>query len=124
MADSNWLDENWYPAGAWLFGGIAFIAGWIYAIAAYGFFLGVGLGWFPAAILAVLVGLLWPVLAALIGLAVGSFLVFTDDGKELVRRMPTWVSLAILSPLVLYWLYERGSAVRSWWAKRSGSRHP
>jgi hypothetical protein len=42
---------------------IAFIAGWIYAIGQYGFFLGGGLGWIPAAFVAVIFGALWPFIA-------------------------------------------------------------
>lgn len=35
-----------------IFGILVFIIGWIYAISAFGFFLGVGLGWFPAIVIA------------------------------------------------------------------------
>ena len=35
-----------------IFGILVFILGWIYAISAFGFFLGVGLGWFPAIVIA------------------------------------------------------------------------
>jgi hypothetical protein len=51
---------------------LVFIGTWIYCIAAYGFLLGVGLGWLPAAICGMLAGLLWPLLwlavAGVIGL--------------------------------------------------------
>lgn len=50
---------------------LAFACGWIYAVSAYGFLWGLGLGWLPAAILATIVALLWPLaLAAAIGLGI------------------------------------------------------
>ena len=58
--------------------GLTFIASWIYCISEYGFLFGFGLGWLPAAILAVLVGLvfryLWPLLALVLG--AGGLLLF------------------------------------------------
>lgn len=43
---------------------IAFLAAWVYCMANYGFLFGFGLGWLPAAILAVISGVamrfLWP----------------------------------------------------------------
>jgi hypothetical protein len=38
----------------------AFLAAWYYAIDRYGFFLGVGLGWFPSLVIGAAAGLLWP----------------------------------------------------------------
>lgn len=49
-----------YEKGAYIVGGIAFVIAWIYAIASYGFFLGVGLGWLPAAVIGFIAGVLWP----------------------------------------------------------------
>jgi len=46
---------------------IVFIGSWIYCIAAYGFLLGVGLGWLPSAIVAAIAGALWPLIVAAIG---------------------------------------------------------
>jgi hypothetical protein len=44
-----------YPGPVDVFIGIAvFLMGWAYAVAAYGFFLGLGLGWLPAAFLGVI----------------------------------------------------------------------
>lgn len=44
-----------YPGPFDVFVGIAvFLGGWVYAIATYGFFLGAGLGWLPAAFLGVI----------------------------------------------------------------------
>lgn len=48
-----------------------FVACWIYCVDAYGFMLGVGLGWLPSAIAAVAAFFLWP-LAALVVLWVFS----------------------------------------------------
>lgn len=39
---------------------IPFIGSWIYCIATYGFLFGVGLGWLPSLIVAVIAGALWP----------------------------------------------------------------
>jgi ABC-type multidrug transport system permease subunit len=49
---------------------ITFIGCWLYAIVCYGFFLGVGLGWFPSLIIAVIVGFLWPLMAILIAIMI------------------------------------------------------
>jgi hypothetical protein len=47
----------------WIAGAIAFVSGWIYCTATYGFLLGFGLGWLASGILAVIVflafSLLW-----------------------------------------------------------------
>jgi hypothetical protein len=39
---------------------IVFLGCWIYCVAAYGFLLGVGLGWFPSIIAAAIVSIFWP----------------------------------------------------------------
>jgi len=52
-----------YIAGAWLTGIVTFIGCWIYCIATYGFLFGVGLGWLPSAICAVIAAVLWPLIA-------------------------------------------------------------
>ena len=55
-------------------GAITFIASWIYCIASYGYLLGVGLGWLPSLIVAVVAYfasmLLWGPVALLIFIAV------------------------------------------------------
>lgn len=51
-----------YFTGALITGAIAFIASWIYAIATYGIFLGVGLGWIPSLVIGAVAGLLWPLI--------------------------------------------------------------
>jgi hypothetical protein len=70
--------DDWqegYISGALIVGIIAFLVTWVYAISTYGFFLGVGLGWIPAAVIGALVGALWPlVLLAAIGLGASLFL--------------------------------------------------
>lgn len=55
--------RNWYLVGAWITGVIVFIGVWIYAIASWGFLIGVAVGWFPAGIAGVIAGLLWPLIA-------------------------------------------------------------
>jgi hypothetical protein len=62
-----------YQVGFGITWAIAFLVCWVYAIATYGFFLGVGLGWFPAAIVAALVALAWP-LILLAAIFLGAFL--------------------------------------------------
>jgi hypothetical protein len=56
-----------YENGFWIVGVIAFLASWIYAVAQYGFFLGVGLGWLPAAAIGFIAGLLWPLVVLVVG---------------------------------------------------------
>ena len=67
-----------YEGIAALVGIVTFLACWAYAIARFGFLLGVGLGWIPAFFIAEIVGVLWPVLlvvaigaALLLGLLIG-----------------------------------------------------
>ena len=67
------MDEYPGPIG-YIVGVISFFAGWMYAISAYGWFLGLGLGWLPAIFIALIVACLWPVvLAVLVG---GGLLIF------------------------------------------------
>lgn len=61
-------DHGWYAGVGGVVGVLTFIVSWIYCIATYGFLLGVGLGWLPSIIVAVLAALLWPVIAIVIGL--------------------------------------------------------
>jgi hypothetical protein len=55
-----------YAALSILIAIVTFIGAWLYAIDSSGFVLGVGLGWLPAGIVAVLAGFLWPFAAALL----------------------------------------------------------
>jgi len=61
-------DNRWYWIGYYITGVLIFIGTWIYAIASYGFLIGVAFGWFPAAIVALLLSFAWPLLALLLGL--------------------------------------------------------
>lgn len=54
--------ETIYPIGRIITGFIVFIASWLYCIATYGFLFGVGLGWLPSIIVAVIAGYLWPLI--------------------------------------------------------------
>lgn len=60
-------EDRSYSLIGTIIGGLAFLAAWGYAIATYGFFLGVGLGWIPAIAIGGVTGFLWPfaLLAAL-----------------------------------------------------------
>lgn len=40
---------------------LIFLGSWMYCIYSYGFLVGVGLGWLPSAIAAVLLAFFWPV---------------------------------------------------------------
>lgn len=56
-------DELWhaiYLIGAVIHWVVIFVGLWIYAIASYGYLLGVGLGWLPAGIIASMACWLWP----------------------------------------------------------------
>lgn len=56
-------DSEWYGIGFVITAIITFIGSWIYCIATYGFLLGVGLGWLPSIFVAVIAGVLWPLIA-------------------------------------------------------------
>lgn len=49
-----------------LIGAPAFLLGWGYAIASWGWFLGIAFGWFPAFFFGLILGLLWPLVVLLI----------------------------------------------------------
>jgi hypothetical protein len=70
------MDENigWYTWGYWICWAILFLGCWIYAIASYGFLLGVGLGWFPSAIVATIVAFFWPLL--LVGVVAIAYIIY------------------------------------------------
>lgn len=59
----------WYSIGFAISSFVTFFATWIYCIAEYGFLLGVGLGWLPASIVAVVIGAVWPLIVLLGALA-------------------------------------------------------
>ena len=52
-----------YEMGAIVTGVLTFLGVWIYCVVAYGFLLGVGLGWLPAMIVACVAALIWPLIA-------------------------------------------------------------
>ena len=65
------LPSDIYAVGGIAIGGLTFIVSWVYCIATYGFLLGFGLGWIPSAMLAAILGTLWPlVVIALIAIIV------------------------------------------------------
>ncbi len=59
-------DIRWYRIGFIITYVLAFAGCWLYCIATYGFLLGFGLGWFPSAIAAALVALVWPLAAVVV----------------------------------------------------------
>ena len=54
--------EDVYEIGRVITGVIVFVGCWIYAITAYGFLFGVGLGWLPSLIVAFIASFLWPLI--------------------------------------------------------------
>lgn len=62
--------EEAYALGFKITAALVFIGSYIYCIAAYGFLLGVGLGWLPSLIVAFVAGLLWPLILIIIALGV------------------------------------------------------
>ena len=72
------LDSNVYEIGFGITAIITFIGCWIYAIASWGFLLGVGMGWIPSFFIAVIVGFLWPLVGLLLflGLLCIGFIIF------------------------------------------------
>lgn len=64
---------EWYKVGAGITWVLIFAGTWIYCIAAYGFLLGVALGWIAAAITATILCWLWPLY--LIGVLIVGFLI-------------------------------------------------
>ncbi len=66
----NWVLGYWI--GYAIFFVLIFLGCWIYSIAAYGFMIGVMIGWIPSAIVAGIVSLFWP----LIVLAIAALLMY------------------------------------------------
>jgi hypothetical protein len=64
--------NNEYQTGFAITAVLTFFISYVYCIFTYGFLFGVGLGWLPSLIVAVIAGLLWP----LIALAVIAILLF------------------------------------------------
>jgi hypothetical protein len=61
MGDSGL--KTFYLGGCVVFGLILFLGAWIYCIAAYGFLIGVILGWIAASIFALVLCWFWPLVA-------------------------------------------------------------
>lgn len=66
----------WYAIGFCITSFIVFVGSWAYCIATYGFLLGVGLGWLPSIIVAIITGALWPLIA--LGLAFVALTIFRN----------------------------------------------
>jgi hypothetical protein len=62
--------EEIYKTGIDIVAIVTFFSCWIYCVATYGFLLGVGLGWLPSLIVAVIAGFLWPFILLAIGLLI------------------------------------------------------
>ncbi len=69
MGQGN-VSSGTYLVGAWITGVIAFIVIWIYALASWGFLLGLMFGWIPALIGGLIIGLLWPLVVLLVIVAI------------------------------------------------------
>ena len=69
--------EDIYKIGFWITAAITFVGCYLYAIATYGFLLGVGLGWLPSIIVACIAGFLWPIIAA--GILLILFFIFKQS---------------------------------------------
>jgi len=67
--------EDTYASGFVITAALTFVISYIYCIATYGFLFGVGLGWLPSVIVAVVAGALWPLLALLLLIVVVGFVV-------------------------------------------------
>lgn len=68
--------DDAYFGFAVLVGGIAFIGIWIYAFVAWGFLIGLAIGWLPALIGGFILGLLWP-LVLLVILVIGAMFLYS-----------------------------------------------
>lgn len=68
------MNEDVYSVGAVITGLIVFIGTWIWCISEYGFLLGVGLGWLPSGIVAIISAFLWPFIAFAIAAVVVFFI--------------------------------------------------
>ncbi len=72
------MEENIYGIGAIITGIIIFIGVWIYAIASWGFLLGVMIGWLPAMIAGLIGGILWPLIILIVVGFIGLILLFSN----------------------------------------------
>jgi hypothetical protein len=72
-------------------GVLTFVSTYIYCIATYGFLFGVGLGWLPAIICALVIGFAWPVivvLGAIVALGYASVICFAIASAHMAEPKP------------------------------------
>lgn len=60
------MNETVYEVGKCITGLIIFIGSYIYCINEYGFLFGLGLGWLPSFIIALIAAYLWPLILFLL----------------------------------------------------------
>jgi len=60
--------RDWYDVGTWITAAATFVGVWGFCTLTYGF-LGFALGWMPAAVLAVIFGMFWPLVVLLLMVA-------------------------------------------------------
>ncbi len=61
------MDElEWYNVIGWTLGVLTFLGIWIFAFIAWGFLIGLAIGWLPGIVAGVLMRWLWPLFALLI----------------------------------------------------------
>lgn len=96
--NSDELFLSIYKVVSVLIGIVAFFASWAYAVASYGWFLGLGLGWIPALVIGVIAALVWP-LPAVLALYLLSK---TPEGRPVLD----WIGGAILLVLGVAVLYS------------------
>jgi hypothetical protein len=95
---------TYFAIGRWvglITAGLTFVACWIYCIAHYGFLVGVGIGWLPSAIAAVIVGGLVMVLWGLVAVGVAASLLFWWNSANEQRAASTaneWNVVATAPP--------------------------
>jgi hypothetical protein len=65
----SWTDIEPYSAGTVIVVILTFLGSWGYCIAQYGYLMGVGFGWIPSIIVAIVAGFLWPLILVVVILA-------------------------------------------------------
>ena len=79
LGDSAAMEKDEYMRGFVITSIITFFLSYIYCIAAYGFLFGLGLGWLPSIIVAVIAGAIWPLIALV--LVVGLIVIIFSVAK-------------------------------------------
>jgi hypothetical protein len=104
---TTYTDLGWIFAA--LTGPATLLGVWIYCAVTYGFFLGVGLGWIPALILALLVAVatifLWPLAA--VGVLYVIYRFFGMD-LELLSYIPVFVGIIAIA-MIWWWHLGRNN---------------